>query len=96
MVRVLLVQSVRYRVLRCISVTRRNLIVYMSFNDTLLDPTLLETDVNDFDPVEDPVAPVDDPLDPVDPIVDPDGIVAPDPAGDDGEEEEDDADDEEE
>lgn len=69
----------------------------MSFNDTLLDPTLLETDVNDFDPVEDPVAPVDDPLDPVDPtIVDPDGIVAPDPAGDDGEEEEDDADDEEE
>jgi hypothetical protein len=80
----LLVQSVRHRIPRGISVTRRNLILHMSFNDTLLDPTLLEADANDFDPVEDPVAPVDDPLDPVDP----DGVAAPDPAGDTGEDDE--------
>lgn len=65
------------------SVTRRNLIVYMSFNDTLLDPALLEADANDLDPVEDPVIPADDAEDV------PDDVVVPDPAGEDGEDEED-------
>ena len=55
----------------------------MSFNDTLLDPALLEADANDLDPVEDPVIPADDAEDV------PDDVVVPDPAGEDGEDEED-------
>ncbi len=55
----------------------------MTYNDTLLDPTLLEADVNDLDPVEDPILPGDEPLE-----ADPDDVVVPAPAGDDEDEEE--------
>lgn len=54
----------------------------MSFNDTLLDPTLLEADANDLDPVEDPIIPADDAEDI------PDDAAVSDPADDDGEDEE--------